>query len=226
MSENNVADVYVLNVRGHMGSGNTRGDISYPGQLDDDITDFIVRLRAVEPDALIVLGGHSSGGALAIRYAAGPHGDDVERVLALAPILGHRAPTALETAGGWAHISLPRIIGLSMLNTIGIHQLDDLPTIRFHMPQEYRDGTETLQYSWRLMNNFNLRNDYEADIEAMPDGSLTLVGSKDEAMNVDAFPSLYRDLEKDVEIVDGQNHFSLILDPDVFKHVERWLAGA
>jgi len=223
LSESGTANVHVMNIRGHFRSGKTRGDIAYLGQLEDDIADFIVLQRQSKPDARFVIGGHSSGGALAVRYAAGPHDASVGNVLALAPILGHRAPTALETSGGWAHISLPRIIGLSMLNTVGIHTADHLTTIRFNLPDTYRNGSETLSYSWRLMTNFNLHDDFKADLAALPSTSMTFVGRDDEAMNADAFPKLFSELEKPFEVVDGANHFSLILDPLVFEKIDSWL---
>ena len=38
-----------LDIRGHGASG-TRGDIAYPGQLDDDLADLIAELRkAIRP---------------------------------------------------------------------------------------------------------------------------------------------------------------------------------
>ena len=223
IAQSGAADVYALNIRGHEASGTTRGDIEHVGQLEDDIADFIEHIRVGEPQARFVVGGHSSGGALAIRFAASPHGALAVNTLGLAPILGHRAPTALETAGGWAHISLPRIIGLSMLNTVGIHALDHLPTIRFNLPPEFRDGSETLTYSWRLMTNFNLHDDFHSDIAALQDTALVLVGRNDEAMNAEAFPSLFKELGKPVELVDGTDHFSLVIDPDVFGKIGTWL---
>lgn len=223
LSDSGTANVHVMNIRGHHRSGDARGDIAYIGQLEDDIADFISLQRQSDPDARFVIGGHSSGGALAIRYAAGPHGASVVNVLALAPILGHRAPTALESSGGWAHISLPRIIGLSMLNTVGIHAGDHLETIRFNLPAAYRDETETLGYSWRLMTNFNLHDDFKADLAALPPTSLTLVGRDDEAMNAQAFPKLFSEIAKPVEVIYGADHFSLILDPSVFGTIDVWL---
>lgn len=223
LSKSGTANVHVMNIRGHYRSGKAPGDISYLGQLEDDIADFIDFQRQSNPEARFTIGGHSSGGALAIRYAAGSYGASVDNVLALAPILGHRAPTALESSGGWAHISLPRIIGLSMLNTVGIHARDHLETIRFNLPDAYRDDTETLGYSWRLMTNFNLHDDFKADLVALPPASLTLVGRDDEAMKAGAFPNLFKEIERPVEVIDGADHFSLILDPSVFERIDTWL---
>lgn len=223
LSSRGTANVYVMNIRGHYQSGRVRGDIDYIGQLEDDIADFIAQLRQADPKARFVIGGHSSGGALAIRFTASRYGASVDNVLALAPILGHRAPTALESSGGWAHISLPRIIGLSMLNTAGIHARDHLETISFNLPEEYRNGTETLGYSWRLMTNFNLHDDFKADLTALPQTAMTLVGRDDEAMNAEAFPYLFNEIGKPVEVIDGADHFSLILDQSVFERIDAWL---
>ena len=110
-----------------------------------------------------------------------------------------------------------------MLNTIGIHALDGLPTIRFNLPPDYRNGTETLAYSWRLMNNFNLHEDFRGDLAALPDTALVLVGRQDEAMKAEAFPSLFKELGKPVELVDGTDHFGLVLDPAVFDTIGTWL---
>jgi pimeloyl-ACP methyl ester carboxylesterase len=223
LADRNTADVFVMNIRGHEASGSVRGDIDHVGQLEEDIADFISDRRDSDQNARFVVGGHSSGGAMAIRFAASPYGAMAANYLGLAPILGHRAPTALQSSGGWAHISLPRIIGLSMLNNVGIHALDHLETIRFNLPEAFRDGTETLGYSWRLMSNFNLHDDFKMDLSALPQTTLMLVGRDDEAMNAAAFPNLFKEIDRPVELVDGADHFSLVLDPAVFEQIDTWL---
>src|SRR5882757_9343268 len=49
---------YVLDVRGHGGSGR-RGDIDYIGQLDDDLVDFVRELGPVQNGATRTLVGFS-----------------------------------------------------------------------------------------------------------------------------------------------------------------------
>ena len=44
------------------------------------------------------------------------------------------------------------------------------------------------------MTNFNLHDDFRSDIAALQDTALVLVGRDDEAMNAEAFPSLFREL--------------------------------
>ncbi|MDF2373930.1 MAG: alpha/beta fold hydrolase [Rhizobiaceae bacterium] len=221
LARQGAAEVFVLNIRGHLGSGDRRGDIEHVGQLEEDIVDLIAMIKRDDPDANIVIGGHSSGGALAIRFAAGQHGSQAHGYFALAPFLGPDAPTMVQS--GWAHISLPRIIGLTMLNFVGIHWLDGLETIRFNLPEAYRNGSETLGYSWRLMKNLALNRDYAPDIAGLPKTSLVLVGRNDEAMDADKFPIVFKDLQDNVELVDNHDHFSLVLDEPTFKRVEIWL---
>ncbi|WP_419911861.1 alpha/beta hydrolase [Hoeflea sp.] len=223
LTRNDTADVYVPNVRGHLGSGNTRGDIGYVGQLEDDIDDLIAMIHEQDPNARICIGGHSSGGALAMRYVAGNRATSLDCYFGLAPFLGPDAPTMPQTDTGWAHISLPRIIGMSMLNTVGIHTLDGLETIRFNMPEAYRDGTETLGYSWRLMANFGLRRDYEKDIAGLPKASIIFIGRNDEALNASAFEPLFGGLGKETHVIDGIDHFGIVLDARAMSQLSDWL---
>ncbi|MEX3009033.1 alpha/beta hydrolase [Hoeflea sp. TYP-13] len=224
LASQGTADVYVPNIRGHHGSGDTRGDINHIGQLEDDLVDFINLIREIDPDARIVIGGHSSGGALAMRFASSDNDTPVEAYFGLAPFLGPDAPVMPETDSGWAHISLPRIIGLSMLNNVGIHWLDNRETIRFNMPDAYRDGTETLAYSWRLMSNYALHRDYEPDIAGIPDASLVIVGRDDEALNADAFPDLFKGMSTDVQLIDNMDHFGVVLDERAMEALNSWLS--
>jgi non-heme chloroperoxidase len=225
-ADNGLADVYAPNIRGHYGSGPVRGDIDHVGQLEEDIADLIAKVRADTPDAFVVLGGHSSGGALAIRFAHSPYADQADAYLLMAPFLGYKSPTYIADAGGWAKVSVPRIIGLSLLDRVGIHVFDYLPTLAFNLPEQYRDGTETLTYSYRLMTNINLHDDYEGDIAALPRRTLVLVGRDDEAMKAAEFPALFERLtEAQVRLLDGVGHLDLVSAPAALEAAGAWLKG-
>src|ERR1700712_1929016 len=64
---------YVLDIRGHGGSGR-RGDIDYIGQLDDDLADFVAQLGAARSGETRTLVGFSGGAGFAVRFAGGPYG--------------------------------------------------------------------------------------------------------------------------------------------------------
>src|SRR6202453_932201 len=70
LAENGIAAI-AIDERGHGASG-TRGDISYIGQLDDDLADLIADQRKTYANARLELIGHSSGGGYVLRVAAGP----------------------------------------------------------------------------------------------------------------------------------------------------------
>src|SRR5208283_1653252 len=121
-----------VDFRGHGASG-TRGDVAYPGQLDDDLADLIAELRKTHSDARFSLIGHSAGGGFALRVAALPLGGAFDRFVLLAPYLGYSAPTnrPAEGAGLWASPDLPRIIATLMLSRLGIDWPQSLPAIAF-----------------------------------------------------------------------------------------------
>ena len=80
LAANGVTAVAV-DFRGHGASG-TRGDVAYPGQLDDDLADLIAELRKSDPAARLSLIGHSSGGGFALRIAGEPLGGRLRPVRA------------------------------------------------------------------------------------------------------------------------------------------------
>jgi pimeloyl-ACP methyl ester carboxylesterase len=107
---------YALDIRGHGGSGR-KGQIAYVGQLEDDLADFT---RAVSPPKPVTLAGFSSGGGFAARFAGSNQQQLFQSYLMLAPFLSHDAPTMRPDAGGWASVSVPRIIAIAILNGFGV----------------------------------------------------------------------------------------------------------
>lgn len=144
----NLAHVFTPDLRGHGERPAKRGDIDYIDQLEDDLADLISITETRHPGARIILGGHSSGGGLVIRFGSGRYGECVSSYLLLSLFLKYNAATMKPGSGGWAHANLPRIVGLSMSNNIGLRFLNGLDVIDFDMPETYRDGTETLAYSY------------------------------------------------------------------------------
>ena len=106
ISQSGAAKVVLPNLRGHYQSGRRRGDVDYIGQLEDDLADLITFLRGEHHDGPITLGGHSSGGGLAIRFAGGSHRADVSSFVLLAPIIPTSPSIRGGTAGGWSQPAL------------------------------------------------------------------------------------------------------------------------
>ena len=209
----NDAHVLAVDLRGHGATPERRGDVDYIGQMEDDLADLI-NAEAIEGQQLVML-GHSSGGGLVVRFAGGVHGALIDKAVLLAPFLKYNAPSTRADAGGWAHLLLRRVIGLSILNGFGITALNHLTTIQFNMPAEVLDGPygtlATTSYSYRLNTGFAPREDYLSDIKALPEFTL-LVGSADEAFYAEKYEGVMRAVtdKGTYEIVNGVDHLGII----------------
>jgi non-heme chloroperoxidase len=218
------ASVTTPDLRGHGSRSDRRGDIDYIDQLEDDLADLIAHLRGATPDAKIVIGGHSSGGGLAIRFAGSPHADLADGYLLLAPFLRHDAPTTRPDAGGWAAPKLARIVGITILNGLGITALNGVRVLEFNLPDARRTGHETLAYTFRMMTGFNPR-DYESDLAALCAPALLLVGSEDEAFVPEAFTPVFSVAapQTRIEVISGAKHLGIIEAPPVAALAVEWL---
>jgi pimeloyl-ACP methyl ester carboxylesterase len=221
------AKVVLPNLRGHYQSGRRRGDVDYVGQLEDDLEDLIRFLRTQGLTGPITLGGHSSGGGLAIRFAGGTHAGDVSSYLLLAPIIPLSKTLRAGDAGDWANLHWKRLYGLLALNAVGIHGFNGLPIVAFNKPPEYWDGTETLSYSYRLNASYHPRPRYHADIRALAARTLVLVGAKDEAIDADALRELMADdaPQAQMKILPDVNHFGVFSERAALDVIALWING-
>ena len=224
ISSENIAHVYTPDLRGHGISPIKRGDINYINQLEDDLADFVSIVREKHPNSTLIIGGHSSGGGLAIRFAGSKYGKYADAYILLSPFLKYNAPTMKLNAGGWASAHIPRIIGLSMLNNVGISWFNYLKVIDFNMPEEYRDGTETLSYSYRLNTGFAPRN-YKKDLSAIKQKVLVVVGKSDESFIVEAFLPEISKYKKDVNVIllDDVTHMGIVMGKEVRPIIKKWI---
>lgn len=224
IAEQNAAQVYTPDVRGHGVNPKRRGDVDYLEQLEDDLADLVGRIRERHPDAEVVVGGHSSGGGLALRFAGSAYGAQARGYLLLAPFLRHDAPTTRPNAGGWAKPRIGRTIALSVLNRLGIRALNGAIAIEFDMPADVRDGTETLAYSFRLNAGFAPR-EYRTDLAAIKVPLLVLVGANDEAFFADRYAATISDHAPDgeVSVLPATSHMGIAVKVEPANAIVRWL---
>jgi len=225
LSRGGAAQVILPNLRGHYLSGRRRGDVEYIGQLEDDLVDLIQTLRTEGVRGPITLGGHSSGGGLAIRFAGGAGSDLVSRYLLLSPVIPVSPAVRQGSAGGWANVHRQRLFGLLALNALGIHAFDGLPVVEFNKPEQYWDGTETLSYSYRLNSSYHPRYRYANDLRALDGKALLVVGENDEAVDASALRALFSDSapRAEVAVLPGINHFGVFSEAAALEKIAAWL---
>jgi non-heme chloroperoxidase len=218
-----LAQVYTPDLRGHGPSPAKRGDVDYINQLEDDLADLISNIRKNCPGATLLVGGHSSGAGLVIRFAGSQYGQQANGFILLSPFLKYNAPTIRPNSGGWAYAYAGRIAGLTMLNNMGIHWFDHLTAIEFNMPAEARDGTETLSYSHRLNTGYAPRN-YKKDLKAITQPLLVVAGAKDEANIADQFePVISQYTEVQGELLPGISHMGVVVSQSIHPVIKEWL---
>jgi non-heme chloroperoxidase len=201
--------VYALDIRGHGASG-VKGRISYVGQLENDMEDFVRSAQLARPATLI---GFSSGGGFVLRVAGSPRQSLFSNYLLLSPYLSHDAPTTRPSSGGWVSVGVPRIIAISILDSMGIRLFNDLPVTKFALAPAAKEFL-TPQYSFALAANFGPQRDYQANIRAVKAPVQVLTGEKDEAFYPDKFAGVFQAAGKEVpvKILPGLDHIALTLD--------------
>ena len=213
------ATVYAPDMRGH-GESWRLGDIDYIGQLDDDLADFMALIKPRHPGATFTLAGFSAGGGFTLRMAGGRYGDLFDRYILLAPYLGYDAPSSRPSGGGWAAPYLPRIIGLVILNRLGIHGLDGLPVVAFA-----KDPVPT--YSYRLMLSFAPHREFRDDFHQVRKPMTLLAGSDDDEMYADQYAPLLHSLRPDiaVQVIPGVGHIGITSDAPALAAARAVFAG-
>lgn len=208
------ATVYAISLRGHGGSGTRNGDVSYRGQLDDDLADLVKGVGIDKQGVHRTLAGFSSGGGFVLRIAGGPQGGLFDDYLPIAPFIDPDSPTSKPNSGGWAGVALPRIVALSILDGIGLPWFQGLPTIHF-ATQAKADDRRTPVYSFRLMASLQLGLDWRVVLARIKAPTRMVVGANDELFNADQFEPMMQSINQriGVAVVPGHGHLGMIADP-------------
>ncbi|MBW1783717.1 MAG: alpha/beta hydrolase, partial [Deltaproteobacteria bacterium] len=153
------------------------------------------------------------------------YGQQADAYMLLSPFLKYNAPTTRPNSGGFAMPNTGRIIGLVMLNYVGIRWFNYLAVMEFNMPESARDGTETLSYSYRLMTAY-APHDYEKDLSAITQPLLVVAGTKDETMIYCQYePVISQYTTVEVKLLQGVSHMGIVVCPEVGLVIKEWLEG-
>ena len=220
-----LAKVYTPNLRGHGINTKARGDVNYIGQLDDDLADFVAFVRKQNPTSRIILGGHSSGGGLAVRFSSTASSKEIAAYLLLAPHFAHDAPTVRKDSN-WAQPKIGKIVSISILNRLGIHCFDHTVVIEFNLPDQYRNGTETTAYTHALLNSFTA-DQYQDNLQKISKPLLLLVGDNDEILLPQEFSRIMPNKKNiEIQIIPKINHIGVVTDQSVLRYIQDWMSTA
>jgi non-heme chloroperoxidase len=202
-------NAYALDIRGHGESG-VKGNIDYIGQLEDDLVAFVNEIAPAKPSTLE---GFSSGGGFALRFAGSTQQNLFDNYLLMSPYISHEAPNYRSNSGGWVQVGVPRIIGLTILNSVGITALNHLSTTNFALGEQAK-AVLTPTYSFALATNFQPQRNYENNIKAALRPVTVVAGSADEAFMTDKLEGIFRKAGKQwpVVLVPNIGHIALTLD--------------
>jgi non-heme chloroperoxidase len=208
------ATVYAISLRGHGGSGTANGDVSYLGQLDDDLADLVKGLGLDKPGVHRTLAGFSSGGGLVLRIAGGPQAGLFDDYLAISPYIAQDSPTNKPNSDGWASVAVPRIVALSLLDGFGLPWFQGLPAVHFATAAK-ADDNRTPVYSFRLVASLQLGRDWRAVLARISAPARIVVGADDELFNADQFQPLVQAINPriGVTVVPNEGHLAMIADP-------------
>ena len=216
--------VVLPDLRGHGKSAlGNMGDTDYLGQLEHDLEDLKRDIVSNSPNSKVILGGHSSGGGLVVRYG-GNELDKFDGYMLLAPYLGYKAPTVRPNSGGWVQVRQARYAGLAMLNNIGVKFFNYLPVLYFNRPEAIDDEFQADSYTFRMNESFSPQS-YSTDLKANDGHILALVGVDDEAFYVDKFEKVFSENapHTELKLISDARHLDL---PNANKSIDtmvKWL---
>ena len=216
--------VVIPDLRGHGESSLANmGDVSYLGQFEHDLEDLYNHLVLKYSNPKMILGGHSSGGGLALKY--GGNGLlQFDAYILLAPYLGYKAPTVRPNSGGWVQVAKRRYAGLAMLNNITVTMFNDLPVLFFNRPKNIENPLHADYYSYRLNESYSPQ-DYIVDLQNNKKPILLLVGQNDEAFYSDKFATIFNEYAKQTEttVISGLKHLDLVSDQITAELIIAWI---
>lgn len=125
---------------------------------------------------------------------------------------------------------MPRVIALSLLDSIGLAWFQDLPAIHFATDAKASDR-RTPVYSFRLAASLQLGRDWRGVLSRVSAPTEILVGTNDELFNADQFKPMLQSVNPriGVTIVPDETHLGMVADPAATTAIVaawRKLAGA
>lgn len=222
------AQVYTLDMRGHGLSGGKSGHaVLHPEQMCEDIAGFMRFLERKTPRARIILGGHSAGGGLVLRFCRSPAGRRLSGCIFLAPYLGLGSPTIRPLFGGWVKVRVNRLRALTLANALGIGRFNDTTVVSFDLTACL--NRQSYAPDWSFNTVLAMGPGLWAPQAKSIDGDqavLAIAGDRDECFYADAYGEAFRTIapQAELRIVENSGHWDVLVDPKVVAITTEWLS--
>lgn len=218
-------NIYAIDLRGHGKSDGKFGEVDYINQYTDDLEKIINQIKLDKPKGKIYIASHSMGGGIAFQYALLKKSNNIDGYIFLAPLLGQNSPAIKQGTSSSdsnyssaMQINIPRIIGLKMLNELGIHEKDNLPVLFFKLPNE----KEIISYSYTANMSMAPEN-YLDGLKALNKPAIFIIGSNDEAFDAQIMQKVINENTKaEIDIVANENHETIKIATETFSLIKRW----
>lgn len=222
------AQVYTLDMRGHgLSDGKAGHAISHVEQPCEDITRFIDFLDGISPGARIILGGHSAGGGLVLRFSRKPAGRRIFAFLFLAPYLGIGSPTIRPLFGGWVRVRVNRLRAVSLASVLGITWFNNTTVVSFDLSgcANRQSYTPSWSFTTLLAMGPGCWEPRAARVEADKQ-VLAVAGNGDECFRADAYAEAFQAIAPQAEVrtVADVRHWDMLVDPKVIAITIEWLS--
>ncbi|MGR5066087.1 alpha/beta hydrolase [Photobacterium sp. DNB22_13_2] len=217
LSDNFDIAVYMPDIRGHGGSGGERGDSPNVEQVWSDINTVVDNARNQYPDVPIFVGGHSSGAGLVLNYSSWDQRAETDGYVFLAPYFGFRSETQYDEGENKGFQFSTVDTSDFIINSIsGGLFFGHSKAVKFHYPEAVlKKNPEIVAFNTVNMSNAVTPSSPDTQLLNIQQFGLW-IGKQDEAFDpvkVVKFAKVNSNKENqyEIEIVDKENHFSIIL---------------
>lgn len=210
--------VYMPDIRGHGSSGGDRGDTPNVEQVWSDTNTMVEIARDKYPNLPIFVGGHSAGAGLVLNYSSWAKKAEVDGYVFLSPYFGFRSETNYdEDENKGFEFSTVKTSDFVINTMSGGLFFGHSKAVRFNFPDAVlRDNPEIVSFNTVNMSNAVTPHSPDTQLSDVQQFGLW-IGKQDEAfdpLKVTIFAQENSDkkAKKEIEIVDKENHFSIILN--------------
>jgi acylglycerol lipase len=210
--------VYMPDIRGHGFSEGERGDAPDVEQVWSDINSIAKVTRNKYPDIPIFVGGHSSGAGLALNYSSWDQKAEIDGYVFLAPYFGFRSETDYAEVDNKAfQFSTVKVSDFVMNTMSGGLFLGHSKAVKFNYPAAVlKENPEIVTFNTVNMSNAVTPSSPDTQLSNLQQFGLW-IGKQDEAFDplkvtMFAQENSAEKATKEIEIIDKENHFSIILN--------------